>query len=153
MTYRRRHDRAADARARAATCVREFGPSKTQQSMSVDCDLNVLVKRFGIDKEPLPPAVFDPSFYGDLPDGLDLRTALDRVRDANDRFMRLPAALRAYFHNDPATLWQFVNDPANAEECIRLGLLHRPAAAQPPRDAPPPKAGSGEAASPSPSAT
>lgn len=147
MTYRRRHDRVADARARANACVRDFDPSKTQQSMSVDCDLNVLVKRFGIDKDPIPPAVFDPSFYGDLPEGLDLRTALDRVRDAEARFMRLPADLRAYFHNDPARLWQFVNDPANADEAVRLGLLHRPAALTPP-GSPPPKAGSGEAASP-----
>lgn len=99
--------------------------SLTQQSFSQDADINVLVKRFGLDKQQLPVAPIDPRYYGDFSNVPDLRTALDLVRDAENRFMDLPAALRARFDNQPGKLWAFVNDPLNAEACIQLGLLAR----------------------------
>lgn len=99
--------------------------SLTQQSFTEDADINVLVKRFGLDNAKLPVAPIDPRYYGDFTDVPDLRTALDIVRDAENRFMDLPAALRARFDNQPGKLWDFVNDPVNAEACIQLGLLAR----------------------------
>lgn len=107
-------------------CVKDFGESLTQQSFTQDADINVLVKRFGLDNAKLPVAPIDPRFYGDFTDVPDLRTALDIVRDAENRFMDLPAALRARFDNQPGKLWDFVNDPINAEACVQLGLLARP---------------------------
>lgn len=145
--FRLRHNEADAVRARDNACVREYEPSKTQQSMTEDCDLNVMVKRFGIDKEPIPPAVFDPSYYGELPDGLDLREALERVREATARFNQLPVKIRNMFQNSPAMLWEFVNDPANADEAVALGLLQR---SSPPAPSGPPASGSspGEASRP-----
>lgn len=98
--------------------------SIVQSQFAEDADINVLAKRFGLLGVPPAPPV-DPRFYGDTDDIPDLRTALDRVRDATDHFMGLPAELRARFLNSPAVLYDFVNDSANADECVRLGLLKR----------------------------
>lgn len=98
--------------------------SVVQTQFAEDADINVLAKRYGLlGVPPAPPA--DARFYGDTEDIPDLRTALDRVRDATDHFMGLPAELRARFLNSPAVLYDFVNDSANADECVRLGLLKR----------------------------
>lgn len=131
MRFRGKYDEAAQTRARVNARVRNEQPSLTQQSATVDCDLNVLVKRFGIDKGPLPVVPVDPRFYGDFDDQLDLGTAMTRVAEARDRFMTLPPDVRAEFNNDPAELWLFVNDPANVEAAVEMGLLKRssPAAA------------------------
>lgn len=98
----------------------------TQQSFKDDADINILARRFGLDKQPLPVEAVDPRYYGDLTDVPDLRTVLDIANDAKNKFMELPANLRARFYNQPALLWDFVNDPDNADECVRLGLLVRP---------------------------
>jgi len=63
--------------------------------------------------------------YGDFTNVPDLRTALDMVNDAKNRFMALPAKLRTRFDNDPANLWSFVNDPENADLAVTLGLLQK----------------------------
>ncbi|WNK14192.1 MAG: internal scaffolding protein [Microvirus sp.] len=97
----------------------------TQQQFVEEADINTLVRRFGLDKQPMPTAPFDPSHYGDFSDVPDLRTALDLVNDAKNRFMELPPKLRSRFHNSPAELWSFVQDEENADEAVRLGLLQR----------------------------
>lgn len=110
----------AEGAAAATSCEDE---SLAQQQFAEDADLNVLVRRFGLDKAPLPVEATDPAYYGDFSDVPDLRTALDLVNDATNRFMELPPQLRARFDNNPAKLWHFVNDPENASESVRLGLL------------------------------
>lgn len=103
-------------------------PSKTMQGPALEADVNYIAKAYGLTGKtlPIPPEAFDPSYYGDLSDVPDLATALNRIRDAEDHFMRLPPDLRRRFHDSPGVLWDFVNNPANSEESIALGLLHRP---------------------------
>lgn len=105
----------------AIECVDE---SLAVQASVDSVDINVIVRRLGLDGvRRLSQAPVDPSYYGDFSDVPDLRTCLDRVRDASERFAQLPASLRAYFDNDSARLWTFVNDPSNYEKAIELGLL------------------------------
>lgn len=125
MLWRRRYNEDDNERARAKSRVRNDDPSLTVQSATTDCDLNVLVKRFGIDKDPVPYMAADPRFYGDFSDLPDLATALQRVRHAEQLFRDLPAEMRAFFSNDPGLMWQFVNDPENADACVEMGLLMR----------------------------
>ena len=135
IEWRSGNDGAAEnerhGRAAGTTCN---DPSLTQQHFTEDADVNTIARRFGLDKGPLPNVPIDPRYYGDLSDVPDLRTALDLVRDAENRFNELTPRLRARFDNLPAKLWDFVNDPENWDEAVRLGLLQRPP--EPPAEAP-----------------
>lgn len=98
-------------------------PSRTVQSFAPDADLNVIAKRFGINGIPTTP--IDPANFRDTTQDPDLRQVLEHQREAKDSFRALPEKLRKRFHNDPLEMWTFVNDPDNAEEAVRLGLLTR----------------------------
>lgn len=123
--FRTQYDVEADEKIGQATALICEDASLTQTQFVEDCDINVLARRFGLTDSPMPVGAFDPSHYGDFSDVPDLRTALDLVNDAKNKFMALPAKLRERFHNQPGRLWDFVNDPQNAEEAVRLGLLVR----------------------------
>ncbi|WNK15122.1 MAG: internal scaffolding protein [Microvirus sp.] len=128
IKWRQQYDTKRDAEERALTDIACQDPSMTQQHFTEDADVNVIARRFGLDKTgvKLPIVPTDPRYYGDFSEPMDLRTALDRVRDAENRFMDLPAKLRARFNNKPAELWTFINDPDNGPEAIKLGLLKEP---------------------------
>lgn len=110
----------------AAQVSADPGESLTQQQFADDVDINVLVKRLGLDKVQLPAEAIDPRYYGDVSDVPDLRTVLDLANEARNKFMELPPKLRSRFNNEPAELWDFVNNPENADEAVRLGLLIKP---------------------------
>lgn len=116
---------AAEARIsdQAGVCCRD--ESLTQQQFKDEADINVLVKRFGLDglMQRIPPV--DPGYYGAAGDLPDLRTVLEVAREAQERFMSLDPKIRRRFNNDPAELWRFVQDPSNHEDAVRLGLLQK----------------------------
>lgn len=124
--WRHQYDTEADEREGAAAGLECEDESRTQQQFTEDCDINVIVRRFGLDKAPMLPAVVDPAYYGDVSNIPDLRSVLDMALDARAKFMALPAKLRSRFDNQPGKMWDFLQDPENAEEAVRLGLLVRP---------------------------
>lgn len=123
--WRKQYDIDDEIAHDVMTQVSTVGPTLTQEHYADDVNLNTIVKRFGIGDGAIPPAAMDPRYFGDFSDVPDFRQALDAVREATTRFNALPVELRNRFGNDPATLWQFVNDPNNLEESIKLGLLKR----------------------------
>lgn len=128
--FRQQYDDERDAYERELTDVDTGSESPVQQQFTEDADINVLVRRYGIN-DGVPPMAMDPRFYGDLGEVPDLGTALRLVRDAQEKFMALPVALRNRFQNDAAQLWNFVNDPRNADEAVALGLLSKQAVQAP----------------------
>lgn len=126
-------DSTAEMKARAASDIECRDESLTQQHFAEDADINVIARRYGLGEGPLPPAPHDPRYYGDFTDLPDLRTALDEIRYAKQHFAALPASLRSRFSNNPANLWDFVMNPDNADEAVRLGLLAKPAPPAPPK--------------------
>jgi len=121
--WRHQYDLDADEREGNAAALNCEDESLTQQSFTQDADLNVIARRFGLNEIPL--GTLDASHFRDTTADPDLRDVLEYQRQARDNFMSLPAKLRKRFHNSPNELWQFVNDPENAEEALRLGLLTR----------------------------
>lgn len=97
------------------------GESLAQQQFAEECDINTIVKRFGI-TGMLPQTVNMP-ISGDFTAVGDFRSAVDMVRRAEEEFMRLPAEVRARFHNDPQEIIAFIEDGSNREEARKLGLL------------------------------
>jgi len=138
IKYRLQNDAEASEAAGDECITYCDDESLTQQQFADDCDLNVLAFRFGLTGKPLPIEAIDPSYYGDMSDVPDLRTALDLVNDAKNKFMDLPSKLRTRFDNSPAKLWAFVNDPENGPEAVRLGILKEMPTVQP--ETPPPEA-------------
>ncbi|WNK13994.1 MAG: internal scaffolding protein [Microvirus sp.] len=99
----------------------EAGKCITQQHFKDECDVNQIVERFMKTGE-LPENQRIPQF-GDFSDVKSYDTALQLVRDAQEEFENLPALIRKRFNNNPEELLEFIDDPSNQEEGIRLGLM------------------------------
>jgi len=96
-------------------------PTLAQQNFKDECDINVIVRNFGLTGE-LPGQPLSPQ-YGDFTGVLDYHSAVNAVLAAQDDFMELPAQLRSRFNNDPAELIDFLANEQNREEAIKLGLV------------------------------
>jgi hypothetical protein len=95
-------------------------PTLAQQHFKDECDINYVLRNFGIDAlavNPLQPR------YGDFTDVVDYHSALNAVIAAEDEFMALPANIRTRFDNDPSKLIDFMENPANLAEAQSLGLV------------------------------
>lgn len=103
------------------TAIRCEDPTLTQQSMAEDCDINTIVKRFGI-TGTMPPLYRLPVFQ-DYEGVFDFHTAMQAITDGREAFMEMPGELRARFGNDPQAFLEFCNDAKNRDEAQRLGLL------------------------------
>lgn len=96
----------------------------TQQSFKEECDINTIVRRFGLTGQ-LPDNVRVPQ-YGDFTGVTDYQSALNAVMQADAQFMELPAKLREQFNNDPQELLAFMEDPNNLDKARELGLVNKP---------------------------
>lgn len=97
-------------------------PTLTQQHMKDECDINIIVERFGVTGQ-LPVSPLEPT-YGDFSGVSDYHTALNKINSTMDEFMALPAKIRARFSHDPYELVNFLMDEANRSEAIELGLIN-----------------------------
>lgn len=96
-------------------------PSMTQQSFVQECDINTIVRNFGLTGQ-LPLSLHVPT-YGDFSEGTDYQSAMNNIIEAQNAFDSLPAALRNRFNNDPGLFLDFVFDESNREEAEKLGLV------------------------------
>jgi phage internal scaffolding protein len=96
-------------------------PSLAQQHMKDECDINVIVERFGVTGQ-LPQSPVSPS-YGDFSGVTDYHSALNQINATMDDFMALPAQLRVRFDHDPVKLLEFLENDQNRDEAIHLGLI------------------------------
>lgn len=97
-----------------------------QQQFGEEADINNIMAKY--DRTGVLPQRDGAPFFGDFGDGLDYMDARTRVLEAQEAFGRLPARVRDRFGNDPAELLQFVRDPANHDEAVKLGLVGKPSA-------------------------
>jgi len=95
--------------------------SRTIQDHKEECDINTIVRRFGITGQ-LPTGVRAPQ-YGDFESVSDYHTALNSIASSNEAFDAMPAAVRDRFHNDPGEFVSFCLDENNRDEMQKLGLL------------------------------
>lgn len=97
-----------------------------QQQYKDECDINTIMKRFGVTGELQGGNNFSVN-VGDFTDVVDFHTAMGAVREATESFMQLPSSLRKRFNHDPGELLKFVADNSNYAEAQRLGLIPPPA--------------------------
>jgi phage internal scaffolding protein len=112
------YDRDEASNASALCCE---DPSLAQQHMKDECDINVIVERFGVTGQ-LPQNPVSPK-YGDFTGVTDYHSALNQINATMNDFMALPAQLRVRFDHDPVKLFEFLNNEDNRHEAIQLGLI------------------------------
>lgn len=94
--------------------------SLTVQADAVDADINVIVKRFM--RTGILPQVERPPLDGDFSNVGDYHEAMNLIRAADESFMRLDAAVRTRFDNDPGKFVAFCSDEKNLDEMRKMGL-------------------------------
>ena len=104
-------------------------PSLAQQHMKDECDINIIVERFGVTGQ-LPVVPLEPS-YGDFSGVSDYHSALNAIRASEEAFMALPAKIRAKFDHDPNALLEFLQNETNRDGAIELGLIDGEPVVQP----------------------
>lgn len=116
--------------------------SRTKQAPAEEVDINRIMARYRKTGQLPLQSEARQAFYGDFSDGLDYMSVLLRLKNAEAAFASLPSQLRRRFENDPAMLLEFVQDPANVDEAVSLGLMVRREETPAP---PPPPTGEGAA--------
>lgn len=118
---------AYDDHERVTTPI--IGETMTKQSHKNETDINFIMSKYQttgvighISNKTPQYGEFEPISY---------QEALNAVIAAQDSFEALPAALRKRFANDPGEYYEFVHDPENRDEMIKLGLITEVQAPQP----------------------
>jgi len=96
-------------------------PTKTKQSMRDMVNVNNIIKKYrttGI----ITHITSKDGTYGDFVEIKDFQGALNTVIKAKQQFELLPSETRNRFGNDPTQLINFLQDPKNVDESVRLGL-------------------------------
>lgn len=94
---------------------------QTEQHHKESCDIYSIIKRF--DKTGLLEHVnSSQAHYGDYTEVNEYQEALNKVIHAQDSFSALPAHIRKRFDNDPGEYIEFVTNPENLPEMVKLGL-------------------------------
>lgn len=106
------------------TAVKTIGESMTKQSEKDSADINNIMARYqktGI----LPDLIKKEPRYGDFSEVTSYMDAIQIVQLAEEQFSALDAHIRKRFDNDPSKFLDFVHDPKNQDELVKMGLATR----------------------------
>ena len=94
--------------------------SLTDPQYKGECSIEGIIRKYGVLPQPTVQQLgADVSEYGDF------ATNLMRIEKAKSEFMALPSQLRERFGNDPKAFYDFVINPDNSEELVKLGLASK----------------------------
>lgn len=106
--------------------------SRTKQEFRDETNINNVVAQHAVTGQFTHVSSVMPE-YGDFSNVMDYQEARNQILQAELAFAQLPAAVRKRMGNDPATFIDFLEDPNNQEEAVKLGLAEAPPrAAEPP---------------------
>ena len=98
------------------------GIMKTEQHHKNDCDINQIIARAS--KTGYTKA--HSLAYNDLANIPDYHEAMNAIAKAKENFDAMPSKLRNRFSNDPGKFLNFVQNPENTEEAMKLGIFNKP---------------------------
>ncbi|AXL14771.1 internal scaffolding protein [Microviridae sp.] len=104
------------------------GPGLTKQSHKNECDINQIMARYqktGV----LEHAKAHQGSYGEITSETFL-SAHQTIARAKSMFETLPSSLRERFENRPENYFDFVQDPDNTTELVKMGLVREEAKKQ-----------------------
>ena len=98
-----------------------FDEILTKQCFAEECDINNIVNRF--QRNGSFPLSDVRGVYGDFSEIGTYQDALIKIQEADEMFDSLPAQVRARFDNDTAKFLEFVDEPTNVSEMLKMGLI------------------------------
>lgn len=103
----------------------EDSPSLVHPEFKSQCDIRNIMNQYKRQGIRLPTPQFS-SEINDLTNLPDYQESLNTVIRAQEALDSLPAQLRKRFANDPSQFIDYVNDPSNRDEMIKLGMIEAP---------------------------
>lgn len=100
-------------------------PGFTKQSFKEECDINNIMRRYEA-TQVLDHVSGQMPEFGDYIGVLSYQESLNAVLYAQEQFAQLSAEVRDRFGNDPAKMLAFLEDEANRDEAVKLGLVAPP---------------------------
>lgn len=116
---------------------------RVKQEFRDECDINNILKQYKLTGQIRHiSAKAALGAYQDLPDPIEFQDAMNLIISSEESFSTLPAHVRDRFGNDPIQFLEFMSNPANQDEAIKLGLAKdtREPAKAPPSNPPVPPA-------------
>lgn len=108
-------------RKRVVTPV--IGDTRTKQYFKDECNIDNILAQY--DRTGLINHVNEyQGNYEDVSNFQDYHTSMNQVLETNKLFMTLPSKMRLKFNNDPGSFVEFVSNPENKEEMIKMGLIN-----------------------------
>lgn len=105
--------------------ISEWGESRTKSEFKDECDINKVLKRHGV-TDLMRQGINNLTLMGDI-DVSQVDTyeeMVQVVKNAEDAFNAVPSHVRKRFSNDPGEMIDFLKDPSNKDEAIKLGLVN-----------------------------
>lgn len=99
-------------------------PSLTKQSFKQECDINNIMAKYQR-TGAITHVKNNKAMYG-FASSDSFTESMNIVATAQTMFNELPSSIRSKFKNDPARFLDFVQDEANADELVALGLANAP---------------------------
>lgn len=96
-------------------------PTMAQQNFKDECDINTIVRRFGVTGQ-IPVPSIEPQF-GDFSGVSSYHDAMNLLIDAQETFDAIPSDIRKQFDNDPGKFVDFTLNPDNRDQLKEWGLL------------------------------
>lgn len=104
-------------------------PTLAMQQFKDEVDVNNIMKKYRV--TGVLPVTGKTGRYLDVSDLPNYQESLEIVMKAEDSFNSLSAEVRKRFDNDPQLLFDFLKDPKNKDEAIKLGLIDKPVETKP----------------------
>jgi len=101
------------------TFVLDYSDGRTKQSFKDSTNINKILAK-AAKGNTISHLAKHGAVYGDFSDVDDLLTAQRRLKKAEQIFSELPAEIRREFQQSPSKFFNFVNDPANADDLARV---------------------------------
>jgi len=99
-------------------------PSKTQQQFKDEVNVNNIMKKYRA-TGTITHLNNKEGKFADISNAQDYLESIQTITTANEAFHQLPSEIRRRFHNDPAELLEFINDPNNHDEGVKLGIFNK----------------------------
>lgn len=101
------------------------GKCRVKREFKDVVDVNNIVNRYV--KHGVMPELRKSGMYADVSKYGDYAECLAKVEKGNELFSSLPSEIRNRFNGNPQEMIDFLNNPENREEMIKLGFLDKKA--------------------------